>query len=233
MAVALTMSLAMNAQSFHRQGGPGRDMDPKKMVEMKVDRMEKELNLSAKQKEAIFEIYMKEAEMMEQNFKERPQKRDEARGQRGDMKADFEKMKAHQDAVNARVAEVLNDDQKAKFAELEKEHPGHPGGMHHMMPKGDHKKGEGSCKGDCCGEMKGKTEGKCDHEKMGEAKGECEKKGMSEGKCEKKDMSEGKCEKKGMSEGKCEKKGMSEGKCEHEKMGAKDKQCAHDKKKTE
>lgn len=207
MAIALTMSLAMQAQDAPRHHrGQGHDIDPKKMVEMKVERMEKELNLSAKQKEAIFEIYMKEAQMMEQNFKERAQRHNKDNNQqsapRGEKKPGFSKMQDNRAAVNARINEVLNDEQRAKFAELEKERFG---GKHHMKPRGGHKKGEGDCKNECCDGKKSEAEGKCAHENMKAAEGKCNHDKMCE----------------------------SKGKCELEKKGANGKQCANENKKTE
>ena len=184
MVIALTIAFAMQTQAAPRHhGGHGKHMDPKKMVEMKVDRMEKELNLTADQKAAITEIYLKEVELMNERAKACGEMKDKACGEMkdkacgemkdkacgemkgkacGEMKSGREEMKKHHEAINARIESVLNDEQKARFAEMEKTMSMGHHKKHGMKGKcGDNekgqkdcKKGEGDCKKDCCNEGK-------------------------------------------------------------------------------
>ena len=141
LIVTLMGTIVMNAQPPRRP-----DMNPEQMVEMRVERLDKELSLTAEQKAEIAKIYSEEFKSM---GKEKPAKRE--RGEKPDeatMKARQEQMKAERDAVNAKIEALLTPEQAAKFAQM-KQHEGkrHGFGGHHG-PKGPR---DGNHKGcDCC-----------------------------------------------------------------------------------
>ena len=141
LIVTLMGTIVMNAQPPRRP-----DMNPEQMVEMRVERLDKELSLTAEQKTEIAKIYSEEFKSM---GKEKPAKRE--RGEKPDeatMKARREQMKAERDAVNAKIEALLTPEQAAKFAQM-KQHEGkrHGFGGHHG-PKGPR---DGNHKGcDCC-----------------------------------------------------------------------------------
>ena len=141
LIVTLMGTIVMNAQPPRRP-----DMNPEQMVEMRVERLDKELSLTAEQKAEIAKIYSEEFKSM---GKEKPAKRE--RGEKPDeatMKARQEQMKAERDAVNAKIEALLTPEQAAKFAQM-KQHEGKRRGFGgHHSPKGPR---DGNHKGcDCC-----------------------------------------------------------------------------------
>lgn len=98
--VAMAFIQPMNAQE--RQGNGHRQMDPQKMLEFRMQRLDKELDLSEKQENKIKAIY-------DEHFKQVPKER----GSRKEM------MKRNQE-LNQKIKEELTDEQKKKFDEMNK-----------------------------------------------------------------------------------------------------------------
>ena len=155
LMVALMATAMMNAQG-HRQHGGQREMrSPEKMIEMRVERLDKALNLTAEQKRAITDLYKQEFEarkaqrdMTKDDKKERPSKEQ--------MEARREQMKAQRDATDAQVEKLLTSEQQAKFAQFKQQEAKHMKGGHghkHHGPKGGQD-------GGCCGKDK-KADGGC------------------------------------------------------------------------
>ena len=126
--LALLGSVVTNAQPPRRP-----DMDPKQMVEKRVERLDKELTLTEAQKAEITKIYTEEMEAMHKDMpakKERGAAPDEA-----EMKAQQEKMQARHQATESKIESLLTPDQAAKYAEMKK-HEGKPGERHDRRPDG-------------------------------------------------------------------------------------------------
>ena len=154
MVIALCVAVAVQAQDApRRHGGQGRNMDPAKMVEMQVNRMNEELSLTADQKAAITEILTKDFQARQAEMKQK--QGDTAKPSREQMDANREQMKARQDAVNAQVEQLLTAEQKAKFAKMKDRGPR---GGRHGMKKGKMKDSNGGkeCGGSCCEQKKEK-----------------------------------------------------------------------------
>ena len=119
MIVALMGTMMTNAQPPRRH-----DMDPQRMVEQRVERLDKALGLTSEQKAEITKLYTLEMESMSKEMPargDRSEKPDEAV-----MKAHHEKMKAQREATDSKIASLLTPEQAAKFAQL-KEHKGKRG----------------------------------------------------------------------------------------------------------
>lgn len=129
MMVALMAAITVQAQDaprHHHGGGRGHGMDPAKMVEMQVNRLNEALSLTADQKAAITTILNKDMETHKADFKKMEEKkREEMKAAQEQKQARHERMKARQDAINAEIESVLTADQKAKFAEMKKQGPKH------------------------------------------------------------------------------------------------------------
>ena len=131
LTVAILGTVVMSAQPPRRQ-----NMDPAQMVEKRVERLDKQLSLTAEQKAQITRIYTEEMETM---HKDKPAM-EPKQGEKPDMeamKAQHEKMKAQHDATNAKIEALLTPEQAAKFAEM-KDEPAWRGhhGKHHKGPRG-------------------------------------------------------------------------------------------------
>ena len=148
MLVAMMATVTLQAQPRHH-GDKRHDMDPTKFIEMRVDRLDKELNLTAEQKTAITAIYTRQAD----NMRAAKERRD------GSERPSREQMRAKYEQAKAEVEAVLTPEQKAKFAQMQDEHRGH----HGRKGAPDQRKHDGCCKDDsgkkgCCK----KDEGKCE-----------------------------------------------------------------------
>lgn len=169
LVTAMIMAFAAQAQDCNAHGkhpGRGHNMDPKKMVEMRVSHLDKELNLTADQKEAITEIYMQEAKEIKEKMDARMSEGKTGKPDKADRKARHEQMMKRQQEVDAKVESLLTADQKTRFAQLKQDKP-NGRGMHKMMRGDKHGKG-----GDCCdkGDSKrGNSCGSCDNDKKAEA----------------------------------------------------------------
>ena len=146
MIVALMGTMMTNAQPPRRH-----DMDPQRMVEQRVEHLDKALSLTSEQKAEITKLYTLEMEAMS---KEMPARNDKSeRPDEATMKAHHEKMKAQREATDSKIESLLTPKQAAKFAEF-KEHQGKRGHdkRHEGRPDGmrGHKKAHKKC-GDCCG----------------------------------------------------------------------------------
>ena len=146
LIVALMGTIVMNAQPPRRP-----DMNPEQMVEKRIERLDRELSLTAEQKAEITKIYTEEFKARSKDkpdmsaMKERGEKPDEAM-----MKARQEQMKAERDAVNAKIEALLTPEQAAKFAQM-KQHEGKRGGFGgHHGPKGGPRDGNHKGCGCCC-----------------------------------------------------------------------------------
>lgn len=148
MLVALVAAFAMQAQDQPRHHGRhGHDMNPEKAIEMRVERLDKELGLTPEQKTAITAIFTRQAEQMKAKREQMSQN-----GERPSR----EQVRAQAQQLDAEVEAVLTAEQKAKYATLKQQHEqrGH---------KDDRKgapKGKDGCKGGCCkqGEKQACTE---------------------------------------------------------------------------
>ena len=130
LTVVLMGTIVMNAQPPRRF-----DMSPEQMVEKRVERLDRQLGLTAEQKAEIARIYSEEmtaAKQHEPAMREKGAKPDEA-----EMKAHFEEMKARQDATNAKIEALLTPEQAAKFAELKNEEGKRGRGWGHKGPRGE------------------------------------------------------------------------------------------------
>ena len=145
MIVALMGTMMTNAQPPRRH-----NMDPQRMVEQRVERLDKALGLTSEQKAEITKLYTLEMEAMSKDMPARNDKSE--RPDEAVMKAHHEKMKAQREATDSKIESLLTPEQAAKFAEL-KEHKGMRGHgkRHEGRPDGmrGHKKGHPQG-GDCC-----------------------------------------------------------------------------------
>jgi len=153
LAVALVSTMMLTAQPPQCGNDEQRPpMAPEKMVEQRVERLDKELSLSDYQKQEISKIYKQEMENMKPDA---PAPEKDGKKERPDdaaMKAHHEKMKAQHEATEAQVEALLTDEQKTKYAEMKKRHD-RPGGhgKHHGMRGGDQMGGpQGNGCGCCC-----------------------------------------------------------------------------------
>ena len=128
LTLALLGSVVTNAQPPRRP-----DMDPKQMIEKRVERLDKELTLTETQKAEITKIYTEEMEAM---HKDMSAKRDHGSApDEATMKAQQEKMQARHQATESKIESLLTPDQAAKFAEMKK-HEGKRGERRDARPDG-------------------------------------------------------------------------------------------------
>lgn len=151
LTIAL-MGLVVNAQPprHHHQGSP------EKMIEKRVNGLEKALGLTEVQKAAITQIYTEEMEAMRKGRQEQATQGDKReRPDKEAIKARHEKMDAQRAATDAKIEALLTPDQLTKFAELKKRHQdkralGRPHGGKKGLKKGQ-APGENCPQGhDCC-----------------------------------------------------------------------------------
>lgn len=154
LTVVLMGTMVMNAQPPRRH-----QMSPEKMVEMRVQDLDRQLGLTAEQKAEITLIYMDEMTTMQKEreaFKGESQQPDEAT-----MKTRHEEMKNRHEATDAKIVALLTPEQAAKYAEVKKQdgkrghHERDRKGMREDGPKRPHHHGkmaprhEGDCNKDC------------------------------------------------------------------------------------
>ncbi|MBO7609789.1 MAG: Spy/CpxP family protein refolding chaperone [Muribaculaceae bacterium] len=214
MAIALTMAFAVQAQDLapRHPGGPRHDMSPEKMVKMRVERLDKELNLTAEQKQQITDLFTEEAKTMMKNHEKMRELQKESQA---NMESCGKEMQENHEKMNQKLESLLTPEQKEIYAKMKSEMPQGHHGNHHMMKNG---KMDGNKFGRPDGRMKKQHEGNCSkHEGKCEKpevvceqhEGNCDKHegncGKHEGNC---DKHEGNCDKH---EGNCDK---HEGKCE-------------------
>lgn len=213
MVIALITGLTMQAQP--PQGRPHK-MDPAKMVEHRVEKMDEALSLTAEQKEALTKIYTEEMNQMKAQMSQK------------NGKMPRPDMKSANSETEAKVEAVLNAEQKAKYAELKNQRfQGRP----HGGPRGGHKGHHGDCNKEKC-DKKADCDGK-KHEckKDGDCMKKCDKKADCKEKCDKKADCMKKCEKKADCKEKCEKKAdCCKEKCEKKADCDKKADCCKDKK---
>lgn len=108
-ALLMVMTIGANAQDDNaRRQRP--QMDRQQMVEFRMERMTKELSLTTEQQAKIKEILTEESA----NMPERGQMR---QGERPSREA-MEQMRAKREETNNKIEQLLNDEQKAKFKEM-------------------------------------------------------------------------------------------------------------------
>lgn len=146
MALMIAMTTAMSAQTdfqgprmMHQQR---KQMTKEEMVSRRVERMDKELNLTDKQKKEITAI-------LNEDFKDMPSA-EQLKAKREEAQKKREQMKARREATDKKIADVLTPEQQEKFKNMKQHRGGKGHGHHHKMHK-DFKKGD-CCqkKGDCC-----------------------------------------------------------------------------------
>jgi len=157
LVVAATGTLMMSAQPPQGcpQGRPqqGKDFNPEAMVQMRVDRLDKAVNLTDAQKQQATQIYQEEMEAMKKDAPQcdkKDKKGPKPGGPKGgpkkeltaEQKAQFDEMqakqKAQRDATDAKIEAILTADQKAKYSEFKNQPP---------MPGKPDNRGGGCC---CC-----------------------------------------------------------------------------------
>ena len=140
MALMAAMTTAMSAQTdfqgprmMHQQR---KQMTKEEMVAKRVERMDKELKLTDKQKKEITAI-------LNEDFKDMPSAEQ--------LKA---KREERREATNKKIADVLTPEQQEKFKNMKQHRGGKGHGPHHNMYK-DFRKGD-CCqkKPDCCEKKK-------------------------------------------------------------------------------
>ncbi len=142
LVVALMGTLVTNAQPPRRH-----DMDPQRMVEQRVERLDKALSLSAEQKAEITKIYSEEMEAMK---KDRAARKD--KGEKPDesiMQTKRQQMQAQREATDAKVESLLTPEQAAKFAQMKKKQ-GHQGHGNRHDGRQDGKRAPRHDGGCCC-----------------------------------------------------------------------------------
>ena len=168
--IALLTVATMSAQPQDHQRGDKHGMNPEKMIEHRVNQLDKALSLTPEQKTAIVAIYTEQHQMMRDEMQQmREAKQDKGRPNAEQMQARREAIKANQEATDAKVAALLTDEQKTKFEQIkakrgERAPRGRHGGPgHHKMHKddkapeakadcckGEAKAEKGECQNDCC-----------------------------------------------------------------------------------
>lgn len=113
---AIAQGGAKTGQSGNRQG-PGGGQMRMRTPEERVDRMAKQLNLTAAQKTKVLAIYKGSAAQGKKIFEDKKMTREQK------MKA-FEKFR---DENNKKILAVLTKDQAKKYAEMRQRRPGGPG----------------------------------------------------------------------------------------------------------
>lgn len=111
LIVALLGSIVMNAQPASRHG-----MSPEQMVEKRIERLDKALDLTDQQKAEIAKIYLEEMKAMRHERPSKASKDEET--QIGQKKMDLKQMQAQREATDSRIASLLTAEQASKFAEL-------------------------------------------------------------------------------------------------------------------
>lgn len=119
-----------------------KQMTKEEMVSKRVERMDKELKLTDKQKKEITAI-------LNEDFKDMPSA-EQLKAKREEAQKKREQMKARREATNKKIADVLTPEQQEKFKNMKQNRGGKGHGHHHNMYK-DFKKGD-CCqkKPDCC-----------------------------------------------------------------------------------
>ena len=108
-ALLMVMTIGANAQDDNtRRQRP--QMDRKQMVEFRMERMTKELSLTTEQQAKIKEILTEESANMPEGGQMR-------QGERPSREA-MEQMRAKREETNNKIEQLLNDEQKAKFKEM-------------------------------------------------------------------------------------------------------------------
>jgi len=114
LVVALMGTIVMNAQP-PRHG----NMSPEQMVEKRVERLDKQLSLSDKQKAELTRIFTEEMNVMQREHAARVEKGDQS--DESLIKARREQMKARHEATDAKVEALLTPEQAAKYAQFKRE----------------------------------------------------------------------------------------------------------------
>ena len=147
LTVALLGTVVMSAQPPRHH-----DMDPVQMVEKRVERLDKQLALTAEQKAEITRIYTEEMETMHKNRPAMEPNKGEKPSAEA-QKAKHDKMKAHREAMDAKIESVLTPEQAAKYAEIKKDSARRWHGKRHMGPRGGADKAprhDGGCNSCTC-----------------------------------------------------------------------------------
>lgn len=144
LTLALLGTIAANAQQPRHHA-----MNPEQMVEKRIERLDKALNLTDQQKAEIAKIYSEEMISMHKN---RPFKAENGEEPGQMSREDHQQMmKAQREATDAKIESVLTPEQATKFAELKK----HEGKRGHAKGRKGHCDAEGKkgprdgCKDDC------------------------------------------------------------------------------------
>lgn len=135
MTVVLLGSIVMSAQP-QRHGSK----DPARMAQRRVERLDRQLNLTDEQKREIANILIEEMQSMPAQSSERV---DEAT-----MKSRREQMQSRRAQTDARIEALLTPEQAAKYAEV-KRHEGPDGHRKHHRITRSGDSGTAACEGGC------------------------------------------------------------------------------------
>ncbi|WP_215226607.1 DUF4890 domain-containing protein [Echinicola shivajiensis] len=106
--LAILTATVLQSEAQQRQGRG--EMDPEKMAERVAGHMEKELELSEDQKKEVYALFL---ESSKKRMEMRNQEKEEREAAREQMKADRE-------AQQAKLKEILSEEQFAKWEEMQK-----------------------------------------------------------------------------------------------------------------
>lgn len=110
IAIVLLLSIGtLSAQERGQRGG--FNTNPEERVKAQVEHLEKELKLNAEQKDSIYKWSLEQAKEQQALFQDRSGDREQIR----------EKMTALREKTNVKILSVLDEGQKAKYAEIQKE----------------------------------------------------------------------------------------------------------------
>lgn len=130
VAILMVMTIGANAQDDNgRRQRP--QMDRQQMMEFRMERMSKELSLTTEQQAKIKEI-------LNEEMKDMPERGEMKQGERPSKEA-MEQMRAKHEETNKKIEDLLNDEQKAKYKEMNSRRggPGQrgPGGPRGQRPQ--------------------------------------------------------------------------------------------------
>lgn len=101
-----------------------KDLSPEEVATLKTKKMTLHLDLNKSQQKDIYEINLEDAKMMKEKMEEREAKRKSGEREKPSKEDMFKRMNErldHQIAMKAKMKDILNDDQYAKWEKLQAE----------------------------------------------------------------------------------------------------------------
>lgn len=125
--VSLVLLFALLTMGVSAQPkGRGGEVSPEKMAEQRTERLSKELGLTEEQKSEVYAINLKYTEQRGGEKREKPKDGEGEKGERPDREEMQKKMQKQQEACSKEVMAVLDEEQKAKYAEMLKKQKDNP-----------------------------------------------------------------------------------------------------------